>query len=173
MPVEMHNFYLRTMYHENRLAKPGGISLAGVPIDLTRITTPTFMVSTREDHIAPWRSTYAATRLYRGPIKFVLAESGHIAGIINPPAALTVTGTTRSFPNVRNNGSKAPSSWRPRGGRCGKNGLRNIPAVQSPPENRAHKAWSRLRTRRARTFGSALVRRHSDFDQQAGCSFIA
>ena len=87
MPVEMHNFYLRTMYHENRLAKPGGISLAGVPIDLTRITTPTFMVSTREDHIAPWRSTYAATRLYRGPIKFVLAELGHIAGIINPPGS--------------------------------------------------------------------------------------
>ena len=76
MPVEMHSFYLRTMYHENRLAKPGGICLAGVPIDLTRIRTPTFIVSAREDHIAPWRSTYMATRLYRGPIKFVLAESG-------------------------------------------------------------------------------------------------
>jgi polyhydroxyalkanoate synthase len=85
MPVEMHSFYLRKMYHENRLAKPGGIRLAGVPIDLTRITTPTFIVSAREDHIAPWRSTYVATRLYRGPIKFILAESGHIAGIINPP----------------------------------------------------------------------------------------
>ena len=85
MPAEMHSFYLRKMYHENRLAKPGGIRLAGTPIDLTRITTPTFIVSAREDHIAPWRSTYAATRLYRGPIKFVLAESGHIAGIISPP----------------------------------------------------------------------------------------
>jgi len=85
MPAEMHSFYLRTMYHENRLAKPGDISLAGVPIDLRRITTPTFIVSTREDHIAPWRSTYIATRLYRGPVKFVLAESGHIAGIISPP----------------------------------------------------------------------------------------
>ena len=87
MPVEMHSFYLRTMYHENRLAKPGGICLAGVPIDLTRIRTPTFIVSAREDHIAPWRSTYVATRLYRGPIKFVLAESGHIAGIISPPGS--------------------------------------------------------------------------------------
>jgi len=87
MPVEMHSFYLRAMYHENRLAKPGGISLAGVPIDLTKITAPSFMVSTREDHIAPWRGTYAATRLYRGPIKFVLAESGHIAGIISPPGS--------------------------------------------------------------------------------------
>ena len=87
MPVEMHSFYLRTMYHENRLAKPGGICLAGIPIDLTRIRTPTFIVSAREDHIAPWRSTYMATRLYRGPIKFVLAESGHIAGIISPPGS--------------------------------------------------------------------------------------
>ena len=87
MPVEMHSFYLRTMYHENRLAKPGGICLAGVPIDLTRIRTPAFIVSAREDHIAPWRSTYVATRLYRGPIKFVLAESGHIAGIISPPGS--------------------------------------------------------------------------------------
>jgi polyhydroxyalkanoate synthase len=87
MPVEMHSFYLRTMYHENRLAKRGGICLAGVPIDLTRIRTPTFIVSAREDHIAPWRSTYVATRLYRGPIKFVLAESGHIAGIISPPGS--------------------------------------------------------------------------------------
>jgi len=83
----MHSFYLRAMYHENRLAKPGGITLAGVPIDLTRITTPTFMISTLEDHIAPWRSTYAATRLYRGPVKFVLAESGHIAGVISPPGS--------------------------------------------------------------------------------------
>ena len=87
MPVEMHSFYLRTMYHENRLAKPGGICLAGIPIDLTRIRTPTFIVPAREDHIAPWRSTYMATRLYRGPIKFVLAESGHIAGIISPPGS--------------------------------------------------------------------------------------
>jgi len=72
MPATMHSFYLRNMYHENRLAIPGGISLAGVAIDLARI------LSTREDHIAPWQSTYAATQLYKGPIKFVLADSGHI-----------------------------------------------------------------------------------------------
>jgi polyhydroxyalkanoate synthase subunit PhaC len=85
MPATMHSFYLRNMYHENRLAIPGGISLAGVPINLRRIETPTFILSTREDHIAPWQSTYAATRLYQGPIKFVLADSGHIAGMISPP----------------------------------------------------------------------------------------
>jgi len=80
MPATMHSFYLHNMYHENRLAIPGGISLAGVPIDLKWIETPTFILSTREDHIAPWQSTYAATQLYQGPVKFVLADSGHIAG---------------------------------------------------------------------------------------------
>jgi polyhydroxyalkanoate synthase len=85
MPAAMHSFYLRNMYQENLLAKPGGITLGGVPIDLRRIKTPSFLLSTREDHIAPWRSTYAATRLYGGPVKFVLAASGHIAGVINPP----------------------------------------------------------------------------------------
>ena len=87
MPAAMHGFYLRKFYHENRLVEPGGIELAGVPIDLRRIRQPVYWVSTREDHIAPWRSTYAATQIYRGRKKFVLAGSGHIAGIINPPAS--------------------------------------------------------------------------------------
>jgi polyhydroxyalkanoate synthase len=87
MPAAMHSFYLRNMYHENRLARPGGIALAGVPIDLRLIETPSFLLSTREDHIAPWRSTYAATQLYGGPVKFVLAASGHIAGIVSPPGS--------------------------------------------------------------------------------------
>ena len=55
-------------------AKPGGVTLAGTPIDLTKIKTPTFLLSTRDDHIAPWKSTYAATHLYSGPVKFVLSE---------------------------------------------------------------------------------------------------
>jgi polyhydroxyalkanoate synthase len=86
MPAAMHSFYLRAMYQENRLAA-GEITLLGTPIDLTRIRTPSFLLSTREDHIAPWKSTFAATRLYRGPVRFVLAASGHIAGVVNPPAA--------------------------------------------------------------------------------------
>jgi polyhydroxyalkanoate synthase subunit PhaC len=87
MPAAMHSFYLRNMYYENKLVKPGGITLAGVPIDLRRITTPSFLLSTREDHIAPWRSTYAATQIYSGPVKFVLSASGHIAGVISPPGS--------------------------------------------------------------------------------------
>ncbi len=85
MPAAMHSFYLRNMYQENKLVVPGGISLCGVPIDLTKIATPSFLLSTKEDHIAPWKSTYAATQLYKGPVKFVLAASGHIAGVVNPP----------------------------------------------------------------------------------------
>ena len=87
MPRAMHSSYLREMYQHNRLRKPGGITLDGVPIDLTSIDVPIYILSTREDHIAPWRSTYAATQLYRGPVRFVLAMSGHIAGVVNPPSA--------------------------------------------------------------------------------------
>ncbi|HVT51527.1 MAG TPA: class I poly(R)-hydroxyalkanoic acid synthase [Dongiaceae bacterium] len=87
MPAAMHSFYLRNMYQKNLLVRPGGIELDGVAIDLATIKTPTLILSTREDHIAPWKSTYAATQLYKGPIKFMLAASGHIAGVVNPPAA--------------------------------------------------------------------------------------
>src|SRR5262249_4314239 len=84
MPAAMHSFYLRKMYHENRLRERGGIVLANVPINLRLIKTPTYFLSTREDHIAPWRSTYAGTQLLSGPIRFVLGASGHVAGVINP-----------------------------------------------------------------------------------------
>jgi polyhydroxyalkanoate synthase len=87
MPAAMHSFYLRTMYQNNLLSRPGGIELGGVPIDLTKVKTPAFILSTREDHIAPWKATYVATQLYSGPVRFVLAASGHIAGVVNPPAA--------------------------------------------------------------------------------------
>jgi polyhydroxyalkanoate synthase len=87
MPAAMHSFYLRKMYLENLLAEPGGIKLAGRPIDLSKIKIPSFILSTREDHIAPWKSTYAATRLYSGPIKFVLSASGHMAGVISAPGS--------------------------------------------------------------------------------------
>jgi len=87
MPAAMHSFYLRRMYQENLLSQPGGITLDGVKIDLRKTKTPAFILSTREDHIAPWRSTYAATQLYAGPTTFVLAASGHIAGVVNAPGA--------------------------------------------------------------------------------------
>ncbi|MCA3391450.1 MAG: class I poly(R)-hydroxyalkanoic acid synthase, partial [Roseomonas sp.] len=87
MPARMHSFYLRRMYQQNDLIKPGGIELLGVKIDLRKIKLPTYILSTREDHIAPWASTYRATQTYAGDIRFVLAASGHIAGVVNPPDA--------------------------------------------------------------------------------------
>ncbi|QDQ29225.1 class I poly(R)-hydroxyalkanoic acid synthase [Chitinimonas arctica] len=87
MPAAMHRFYLRKMYLENVLKDAGGVVLGGVPIDMRRIKTPAYFISAREDHIAPWQSTYAGARLLQGPVRFVLGGSGHIAGIVNPPSA--------------------------------------------------------------------------------------
>jgi len=87
MPKMMHSLYLRKMYLQNKLVEPGGIEMGGVPIDLTKIKTPVYWLSTKDDHIAPWQSTYKATQIYQGPKRFVLSASGHIAGVINPPVA--------------------------------------------------------------------------------------
>ena len=87
MPMAMHLTYLREMYIRNKLVVPGAISLAGTAIDLSKVKTPTYFISTVEDHIAPWASTYIGTQTLGGQNKFVLGGSGHIAGIVNPPAA--------------------------------------------------------------------------------------
>jgi len=87
MPAKMHSFYLRNMYMQNKLREPGGVSLAGVPIDLSKVSVPSYFVSAAEDHIAPWKATYAGPSILRGKSRFVLSGSGHIAGMINPPAA--------------------------------------------------------------------------------------
>jgi polyhydroxyalkanoate synthase len=87
MPRELHMFYLREMYLKNNLAKPGGIELGGVPIDLSKVETPIYLQAAREDHIAPYPSVFKARNLFSGPVRFMLAGSGHIAGVINPPAA--------------------------------------------------------------------------------------
>jgi polyhydroxyalkanoate synthase len=87
MPAAMHSFYLRKTYQENVFKDPGGITLAGVPIDISKVKTPVYFLSTREDHIAPWKSTYAGAKLFGGPVRFAVGMSGHIAGVINPPEA--------------------------------------------------------------------------------------
>ena len=87
MPAKMHSYYLRNMYMKNLLREPGGITLAGVPIDLSKVTVPAYFASAIEDHIAPWKATYWGPRLFKGKSRFVLSGSGHIAGMINPPAA--------------------------------------------------------------------------------------
>ncbi len=87
MPATMHGFYLRMMYRENRLREPGGMTLDGTAVDLAKIRVPAYALAAREDHIAPWRTAFASARLLGGPTRFVLAASGHIAGVVNPPDA--------------------------------------------------------------------------------------
>ena len=85
IPRATHSYYLRQMYVENNLAKTDALEVDGVPIDLGRVKLDTYCVATSEDHIAPWRSVYAMTRLLGGTTTFRLGASGHIAGIISPP----------------------------------------------------------------------------------------
>lgn len=84
MPFMMHRYYLRQMYHKNLLVQPGAIRLLDEAIDLGRIRTPCYFLSTREDHIAPWAATYRGSLRFGGPVRFVLGGSGHIAGVTNP-----------------------------------------------------------------------------------------
>ena len=83
----MHSYYLRNMYLKNLLREPGGITLLDTPIDLAKVKTPSYFISTIEDHIAPWKGTYLGATALAGPVRFVLGGSGHIAGIVNPPSA--------------------------------------------------------------------------------------
>ena len=118
MPRALHIFYLREMYRHNSLAKPGGITLGGVPIDFTKVKTPVYLQSAKEDHIAPYSSVYRATKLFKGPVRFILAGSGHIAGVINPPAAQkyqywTNENSTESLDDWLAGATEHPGSWWP------------------------------------------------------------
>ena len=85
MPAAMHSFYMRKCYRDNLLPKKGGVVMNGVDIDMTKVKTPCYFLSTKEDHIAPWKATYATTQLFSGDKTFTLAASGHVAGVVNPP----------------------------------------------------------------------------------------
>lgn len=86
LPSAMHVFYLRECYLENKLAE-GRMELGGETLDLGKVKVPVYLQSSREDHISPYPSVYKATRLFGGPVRFICAGSGHIAGVINPPSS--------------------------------------------------------------------------------------
>ena len=86
LPGPMYVWYLRNTYLENRLREPNALTVCGEKVDLSLIDVPTFIYGSREDHIVPWRTAYASVPLLSGPLEFVLGASGHIAGVINPPA---------------------------------------------------------------------------------------
>ena len=87
LPAKWHASYLSDLYRDNLLVQPGALAIGGTPIDLRRVTTPAYVQAGREDHIAPPRSVWKLTGHLTGPTRFVLAGSGHIAGVVNPPAS--------------------------------------------------------------------------------------
>jgi len=86
MPEACHLYYLREFYQNNALAR-GEMAFGDVRLDLSSVTIPIYLQSAREDHIAPYRSVYKSTHLFGGPVRFIIAGSGHIAGVVNPPSA--------------------------------------------------------------------------------------
>jgi len=88
LPAKWHRNYLVDLYRDNRLVKPNDLSVLGTPIDLRRVKTPTYIQAGREDHIAPAESVWKLQENFTGPTKFLLAGSGHIAGVVNPPAQM-------------------------------------------------------------------------------------
>jgi poly(3-hydroxyalkanoate) synthetase len=156
LPAAMHSFYLRNMYHENLLAKPGGISLDGVPIDLRKVRTRSFLLSTREDHIAPWRSTYAAPQLYRGPVKFVLSTSGTSQGSSIRREVNMATGRTKRTRRLRRSGSPQRHPSPIPGGRHGRTGSRSTQEARCRRGTQATAGSNRSRTPLAPTSRCAL-----------------
>jgi polyhydroxyalkanoate synthase len=106
LPGPMFAYYLRNMYLENNLRVPGKLTTCGVPVDLSRLAIPVYAVAASDDHIVPWRSAYASARLLPGAVRFVLAASGHVAGIINPAG-----GARRSYRTAPDGLPENPDSW--------------------------------------------------------------
>lgn len=87
LPAAWHDDYLNSFYRGNKLATPGGVSVDGTPIELDTVKTPSYVQAGREDHIAPAKSVFKITHHFKGPVRFVLAGSGHIAGVVNHPSS--------------------------------------------------------------------------------------
>ncbi|HRZ63169.1 MAG TPA: class I poly(R)-hydroxyalkanoic acid synthase, partial [Rubrivivax sp.] len=87
LPGPMYCWYLRHTYLQNELKLPGRLTVCGEKLDLGAVQAPVYLYASREDHIVPWKAAYGSTQIMKGPKRFVLGASGHIAGVINPPAA--------------------------------------------------------------------------------------
>lgn len=118
VPATWHLNYLRDLYRDNLMVQPDRLSADGTPIDLRRITTPCYIQAGREDHIAPPQSVWRLTRHLAGPWTYTLAGSGHIAGVVNPPAVnkyqyWTNPGVTESYDAFVAGAEEHPGSWWP------------------------------------------------------------
>ncbi len=118
LPAKWHQQYLRDLYRDNKLVEADALSVDNTPIDLGIVETPTYVQAGKEDHIAPAESVWKITEHFKGPLKFVLAGSGHIAGVVNPPEAgkyqyWTNDGAPRSLAEFRDGAEEHPGSWWP------------------------------------------------------------
>ncbi len=118
LPAKWHRDYLRDLYRDNKLAEPGLMEALGTPIDLTKVKTPSYIQAGREDHIAPAQSAWKIRDHFTGPTKFVLAGSGHIAGVVNPPSAQkyqywTNDAEVHSFHEFVEGATETKGSWWP------------------------------------------------------------
>ena len=118
LPAAWHKAYLRDFYRDNLLVQPGAISVAGTPIDLGTVKTPAYVQAGREDHIAPAESVWKLTEHFAGPLRFVLAGSGHIAGVVNPPTSVKYQYWTNDAPAASldafiQNATETKGSWWP------------------------------------------------------------
>jgi hypothetical protein len=128
-----HSWYLRNTYVENNLIEPGKVTLKGQPIDLGLIKQVVYAVGAEKDHIVPWKAAWRITQLLKSDVRYVLASSGHIAGIINPPGGKGTTGSTSpaSRPPQRKNGARVQRHTREAGGPTDSLGWPSIPGGRS------------------------------------------
>ena len=119
LPAAWHRDYLARLYRDNLLVRPGAISIGGHPIDLTMIETPMYVQAGEQDHIAPAASVWKIQDHVQGPVRFVLAGSGHIAGVVNPPSAgkyhysVLDDGEATDLDSFRQQATRHPGSWWP------------------------------------------------------------
>jgi polyhydroxyalkanoate synthase subunit PhaC len=105
LPGSMYLYYLRNFYLDNKLMQPAALTMLDEPIDLSLVTIPSYVYSSRDDHIVPWKSAFVSAELWGGNVEFVLGASGHIAGVINPPGSKKRSYWTAKWP------APSPEAW--------------------------------------------------------------
>jgi polyhydroxyalkanoate synthase len=162
LPGPMYAWYLRNTYLENNFVKPGKAKVCGESIDLRKVDIPVYIYGSREDHIVPIGGSYASTQLFPGKKRFVMGASGHIAGVINPPAAVrTGLAATPPSPKTHKLGLPKPKNTQAVGGPIGQLGSNRMQANKLPhPKRMARANTNRQKMRRARMSKRAL---HIDF----------
>ena len=145
MPAANHSFYLRNCYLENKLTK-GEMEIGGERLDLSKVTIPIYNLATREDHIAPALSVFKGAKFFGGPVRYVLAGSGHIAGVVNPPGQgeIPVLGRARRPAAPSKTGSRQRRAARAPGGRTGSPGSRRRRPRRCRRASRAAASWPPL-----------------------------